>query len=108
MTGHEPDNPWRTPDGARAREHLFRRLAGGDGPIADFAKDVLAGDRRPEELFTYSPATEEITTRLAACARLWHRLPAPIRNEAIDQAPDTLQAYVRDLAESPDRPPGPD
>lgn len=101
MAGHVADNPWRTLAGARAREHLFRRLAGGEGPIADFAKDVLSGDRRPEELFTYSPASEEITTRLAACARLWHRLPDRTRNAAIQQAHQTLQAYVHDLAAEP-------
>lgn len=99
MTGRE--NPWRTAEGAKAREQLFRRLAAGEGPLADFAKDVVAGTRCPEELLTYSPAGEEITTRLTACARLWDRLPAAVRNEAIRQAPETLRAYVDDLAAEP-------
>lgn len=101
----EPENPWRTSEGARARDQLFRRLAGGEGPVADFAKDVVSGERRPEELLTYWPATEEINNRLTACARLWDRLPDAVRNEAIRQAPRTLRAYVRDLAaESADPP----
>lgn len=93
------ENPWQTTEGALARQNLFRRMAVGEGPLADFAKDVLSGDRQPRDLLTYSPVTETITTRLAACARLWHALDAQTRESLIGQGQEILHDHVAALAQ---------
>jgi hypothetical protein len=38
-----PDNPWDTEQGRAARAEEFRRLARGEGVLAEFAREVLAG-----------------------------------------------------------------
>lgn len=92
------ENPWDSEEGRRARENRFRRLAGGTGPIADFAADVVAGRRAPHELLTHAPAAEEINKRFGSCAKLWDRLAPAGRGRLAEQAPEIIRRMVTEHA----------
>lgn len=92
------ENPWDSEEGRRARETRFRRLAGGTGPIADFAADVLAGRREPHELLTHGPAAEEIHKQFRAGTKLWDRLAGAERARITERAPEIIRGMVAEHA----------
>ncbi|MFI6304024.1 hypothetical protein ACIBCH_19295 [Amycolatopsis thailandensis] len=96
MTHLDPaDNPgWPT-----ARHNMMRLLAAsGTGAGADFAKDVLAGTRRPHELLAHRPVTDELAEQGAALRRLLDKIPPAEVRELRALAQDAVRREVEELA----------
>ncbi|GAB3440404.1 hypothetical protein [Actinophytocola sediminis] len=110
MTGL-PENPWATEQGRIARAEQFRRLAEGDGEVAEFAGEVLAG-RVAARALLYSPVLSgEAMTNLHALVERWHALPDQEREEIVAAADERTRERIAALAEAagaPDEPTPPD
>ncbi|MGW6930645.1 hypothetical protein ACWGE0_11310 [Lentzea sp. NPDC054927] len=52
-------NPFDTPSGRQAQLAEYRLLAAGEGPVADFAKEVVAGRADPRDLLTVGWVVED-------------------------------------------------
>lgn len=94
------DNPWNTEQGRIARAETFRRLAQGDGELADFAKDVVAGRASPRELITSTVLSDGFLEPLRAAVDTWHALPDTDREQRVADADAAMRERIDHLAES--------
>lgn len=87
-----------TATGRKAITNAFRLLAAEDGPMADFAKDVVAGARPPRELLTFGPAATELATLFDASTVAWDGVPVEDREQLIADGPETIRRQLDHLA----------
>lgn len=102
-------SPWRTERGRLARHHQLVLLARGEGDLADFARDVLAGRAKPEDLLYSSYLSEETLESAHAGIDEWHALPETEQQAAITGAEAATRAEIAglaalDLSDPPARP----
>lgn len=91
-------NPWATPEGERARAEQFRLLAQGDGELAEYARDVLAG-RIPARTVLYSSVLSGQTVDgLYQAVDRWRDLPAAERDDLVAAAPEETRLLIAELA----------
>lgn len=93
-------NPWDTEQGRIARAEMFRRLAQGDGELADFAKDVVAGRASPRDLITSNVLSDGFMDTLRTAVEKWHELPDGDREERVAGADTAMRERITQLAES--------
>ncbi|WP_372661109.1 hypothetical protein [Amycolatopsis kentuckyensis] len=91
-------SPWRTELGRRARHNQLILLARGDGDLADFARDVLAGRAKPEDLLYRSYLSEKTLRTAHAEIDAWNALPEAERQAAVDEADARTRAEIAALA----------
>lgn len=94
------DNPWDTEQGRLAQVERFRRLAEGDGALADFAKDVVSGRAAPRDLLSSTVLDERILTKLHAAVDQWNALPESTRERLVADSDTTTRERIAELAES--------
>lgn len=93
---HEPITGTGT--GRQAITNAFRLLAAEDGPMADFAKDVVAGAREPRDLLTFGPAADELATLFETVTGVWDSVPLEDREQLIADGPEATQRQLDELA----------
>jgi hypothetical protein len=93
-------NPWDTEQGRIARAETFRRLAQGDGELADFAKDVVAGRASPRDLVTSNVLSDGFMDTLRVAVEKWHELPDDDREHRVAGADTAMRERITQLAES--------
>ena len=91
-------SPWRTQQGRLARHNQMVLLARGEGDLADFARDVLAGHAKPEDLLYRSYLSEETLEAAHAGIDEWHALPEAERQAALDGAEAGIREEIAALA----------
>ncbi len=91
-------SPWRTEQGRRARHNQLTLLARGDGDLADFARDVLAGRAKPEDLLYRSYLSEKTLGTAHAEIDAWNALPEAERQAEVDGAEARTRAEIAALA----------
>jgi hypothetical protein len=91
-------SPWRTEQGRRARHNQLTLLARGDGDLADFARDVLAGRAKPEDLLYRSYLSEKTLRTAHAEIDAWNALPEAERQADVDGAEARTRAEIAALA----------
>jgi hypothetical protein len=91
-------SPWRTEQGRRARHNQLILLARGDGDLADFARDVLAGRAKPEDLLYRSYLSEKTLGTAHAEIDAWNALPEAERQADVDGAEARTRAEIAALA----------
>ncbi|SEF23538.1 hypothetical protein SAMN05421837_102235 [Amycolatopsis pretoriensis] len=91
-------SPWRTEQGRRARHNQLALLARGDGDLADFARDVLAGRAKPEDLLYRSYLSEKTLHTAHAEIDAWNALPEADRQAAVEEAEGRTRAEIAALA----------
>ncbi len=87
-------NPWDSPAGDRARLNLFRTLAAGEGAMADFARDVVAGTRSPRDVLTTPWAVEEVMDDLMADVARFCELPEAERATSEEEALALVERHL--------------
>ena len=105
MTGTPLTNPWATPEGEQARLTLFRLHAQGEGALADFAKDVVAGHRKPRDLLVQGGVLDDHLTDLYAAVQQYHRDPPPSTGSIEDVIEQVRQRVTEINAYTPEPPP---
>ncbi|OLF14171.1 hypothetical protein BLA60_03195 [Actinophytocola xinjiangensis] len=95
-----PENPWATRQGRLARAEQFRRLASGEGELAEFAKEVLAGRVEPHALVRSPVLSDEVMRTLHAQVERWHALSDREREEIVAGAEERTRARIEALAEA--------
>ncbi|OXM64601.1 MULTISPECIES: hypothetical protein [Amycolatopsis] len=96
MNGHL--SPWRTEQGRAALRNWMTLLARGEGDIADFARDVVAGRAQPQDLLYSAYLDERTVASLHQAVDDWHALPADQQQAAITAAGETTEAQIAALA----------
>ena len=91
-------SPWRTEQGRLARHNQMVLLARGEGDLADFARDVLAGRAKPTDLLYRSYLSEETLDAARAGIDEWHALPEEERQAALDGAQARTREEIAALA----------
>ena len=92
-------NPFDTAVGRQARLAEFRILAAsGDGVLADFAKEVLAGRAEPRELLTTGWVVEGWIDELQAEAERFRDSPEAAQEWSLDQAQAFLDQHLAGVA----------
>lgn len=91
-------SPWRSEQGRRARRNQLILLARGDGDLADFARDVVAGRAKPEDLLYRSYLSEKTLRTAHAEIDAWNALPEAERQAAVDGAEDRTRVEIAELA----------
>jgi hypothetical protein len=105
-----PENPWATPQGRVARAETLRRLAQGEGEIAEYAKEVLAGRVDERALLYSSILSDNAVSNLHQMVDQWQALPEDQRADLVANADTRLRDDIAALAEAatePDPPAGP-
>lgn len=85
-------------------------LARGEGDLADFARDVLAGRAKPEDLLYRSYLDSKTIDAAYVGVDAWHALPEAEQQAAIAGAEAATRAEIAglaalDLSEPPPPPP---
>lgn len=91
-------SPWRTEQGRLARHNQITLLARGQGDLADFARDVLAGRAKPEDLLYRSYLSEKTLGTAHAHVDAWLALPESERDEAIAGSAAATREEIAALA----------
>ncbi|MEV6647858.1 hypothetical protein [Amycolatopsis sp. NPDC051371] len=91
-------SPWRAGQGRLARHNQMVLLARGEGDLADFARDVLAGRAKPEDLLYRSYLSEKTLEAAHAEVDEWHALPEDEQQAAIAGAEAGTKAEIAALA----------
>lgn len=92
-------NPFDTSVGRQARLAEFRILAAsGDGVLADFAKEVLAGRAEPRELLTTGWVVEGWIDELQAEAERFRDSPEAADEWSLEQAQAFLDQHLAGVA----------
>ncbi|MDX8032756.1 hypothetical protein SK803_21280 [Lentzea sp. BCCO 10_0856] len=92
-------NPFDTPVGRRARMAEFRILAAsGDGVLADFAKEVVAGRAEPRDLLTTGWVVEGWIDELQAEAARFRDSPEAAEEWSLEQAHAFLDQHLAGVA----------
>jgi len=73
-------------------------LARGEGDLADFARDVLAGRANPEDLLYRSYLSEKTLDAAFADVDAWHALPESEQEAAIAAAAARTREEIEALA----------
>ena len=100
-------NPWATPEGERARLTLFRLHAQGEGALADFAKDVVAGHRKPRDLLVQGGVLDDHLDDLRAAVERYHREPTQPTG-AIEDVIERVQERIAVINDYTPEPPSPE
>lgn len=93
-------NPWDTEQGRIARAAAFRQLAQGEGELADFAKDVVAGRATPRDLITSNVLSDAFMGTLRTAVEQWQALPDSDRERLVADADTSMRERITQLAES--------
>jgi hypothetical protein len=92
-------NPFDTAVGRRARLAEFRILAAsGDGVLADFAKEVVAGRASPRELLTTGWVAEGWIDELQAEAERFRASGESEEEWTLEQAQAFLESHLAGVA----------
>jgi hypothetical protein len=91
-------NPFDTATGRQARLTQFRLLAAGTGPVADFAKEVVAGRANPRDLLTTSWVVEDWLDDLQAEADRFRDSPDAQDEWTPEQADTFLERHLAGVA----------
>jgi hypothetical protein len=91
-------NPFDTSIGRQARLARFRLLAAGTGPVADFAKEVVAGRADPRDLLTTSWVVEDWFDDLQAEADRFRDSPDAQDEWTPEQAEAFLERHLAGVA----------
>lgn len=92
-------NPFDTSVGRQARLTEFRILAAsGDGVLADFAKEVVAGRAEPRELLTTGWVVEGWIDELQAEAERFRDSPEAAQEWSLEQAQAFLDQHLAGVA----------
>jgi hypothetical protein len=91
-------SPWQTEQGRLARHQQMVLLARGEGDLADFARDVLAGRAKPEDLLYRSYLDGKTLDAAYAGVDAWHALPEAEQQAAIAGAEAATRAEIAGLA----------
>lgn len=92
-------NPFDTAVGRQARMAEFRILAAsGDGVLADFAKEVVAGRAEPRDLLTTGWVVEGWIDELQAEAERFRDSPEAAQEWTLEQAQGFLERHLAGIA----------
>jgi hypothetical protein len=91
-------SPWRTGPGRLARHNQMVLLARGEGDLADFARDVLAGRAKPEDLLYRSYLSEKTVDAAHEEVDGWLALPEAEQEAAVAAAEAGTRAEIAALA----------
>ncbi|MFI6095654.1 hypothetical protein ACIA8G_08885 [Lentzea sp. NPDC051213] len=101
-------NPYDTPAAQQARLRMYEHLAThGTGPLADFAKEVVAGRRRPADVLKENWILEQDVDALSAEIDRFHALPEEERTVTYDEAMAQLEALFARINAAEDTTPEP-
>jgi hypothetical protein len=95
-----PENPWATEQGQAARAELLRRVAQGEGELAEYAEEVLIGRVEQRRLLYSSVLSDEAMTNMHRMADQWNALPEDQRAELVADADARLDERIAALAEA--------
>lgn len=105
--------PWQTEAGQAAMATRLRLLARGDGEVAEFAAEVVAGRARARDLLYSSILSDQALQGVRDSVDAWQRLPAAERDDLLAAAAaDTarriaeLNGYEEPAAKPDDEDPG--
>ncbi|WIV55467.1 hypothetical protein [Amycolatopsis nalaikhensis] len=91
-------SPWRTEQGRLARHNQLVLLARGEGDLADFARDVLAGRAKAEDVLYRSYLDESTLAAAHEGIDEWHALPEAEQQAAIAVADARTREEITALA----------
>jgi hypothetical protein len=91
-------NPFDTATGRQARLTQFRLLAKGTGPVADFAKEVVAGRANSRDLLTTSWVVEDWLDDVQAEADRFRDSPDAQDEWTPEQAEEFLERHLAGVA----------
>jgi hypothetical protein len=97
-----PENPWATEQGRAARAELLRRVAEGEGELAEYAREVLAGRVEARMLLYSSVLSDEAMNTMHRMADQWNALPGDQREAMVADADAQLRERIAALAEAAD------
>lgn len=106
-------NPYDLPAVTQARRKLYELVSRGDGPLADFAKEVVAGRRAPRDALKENWVLEGELGRLTTEIDRFRALPEEERTIPYDEAMALVERRFEQLGSTeeeraPQRRPEPD
>lgn len=96
----QPENPWETEQGRAARAEMLRRIAEGEGELAEYAREVLVGRVDARMLLYSSVLSDEAMTGMHRMADQWNALPEEQREAMVANADAQLRERIATLAEA--------
>jgi hypothetical protein len=94
------DNPWNTEQGRIARIEAFRWLARGEGELADFARDVVAGRATARDLVTTPGLSDAALGAVRGAVEEWQALPDDERERLVAESDTAMRERIAGLVSS--------